>query len=90
MGGMFFILSLVSTVSDGVTGLAARERQIYFDRKILHVIGKGNKIRFVPIGSKSIIVLQDYINQCENMEKNSFLLTNIFSKVFSCIIPMDI
>lgn len=35
MGGTFFILSLVSTVSDGVTGLAARERQIYFDRKIL-------------------------------------------------------
>lgn len=53
-----------------------KHSDIDFDRKILHVIGKGNKIRFVPIGSKSIIILQDYINQCENMEKNSFLLTN--------------
>lgn len=35
LGILFFVLSMFSTVSNGVTGLAARERRIYFDRKIL-------------------------------------------------------
>lgn len=34
-GVAFFALSMISTVSSGTTGLAARERQVYFDRKIL-------------------------------------------------------
>lgn len=35
MGVVFLVLSMFSSVSNGVTGLAARERRIYFDRKIL-------------------------------------------------------
>ena len=34
---------------------------IYFDKKFLRVIGKGNKERLVPIGSKAIKTLEQYL-----------------------------
>jgi len=49
---------------------------IDFDRKILQVVGKGNKVRYVPIGSRSMEVLEDYLSVNSSLERNELLLKN--------------
>jgi site-specific recombinase XerD len=45
-------------------------------RKTVRVLGKGNKTRIVPIGSKSITVLQEFLSLRIQGEKNLLVLEN--------------
>lgn len=49
---------------------------IDFDRKILQVIGKGNKVRYIPIGSRSMEVLEDYLSINNISKRDELLLKN--------------
>jgi integrase/recombinase XerC len=46
------------------------------ERSILRVRGKGNKMRFVPVGSKSIPVVNEYLVNKGNIQFNSPLITD--------------
>ena len=46
------------------------------DEKILKVLGKGNKMRIVPVGGKSISVINGYLAAKGNIPYNSPLLTD--------------
>ena len=42
--------------------------------KIIKVLGKGNKMRIVPVGDKSLIIIQEYLNNKEFSNYNTALL----------------
>lgn len=44
--------------------------------KILKVHGKGSKMRIVPVGGKSVVVINEYLNGRGNIPFNSALLTD--------------
>ena len=44
--------------------------------KTLRVLGKGNKMRIVPVGDKSINVIKEYLENKRNIKSNMALLTN--------------
>ncbi len=80
MGTVFFVLSMFSSVSSGVTGLAARERQIYFDRKILPdhlfypVLMILDKIKLDAADTETKILLKtDYAEKRLAAAKNLFV-----------------
>ncbi len=43
---------------------------------ILRVKGKGNKVRIVPVGEKSVLVINQYLNSKKAVAENKALLTN--------------
>lgn len=45
-----------------------------FLNKTIKVVGKGNKTRIVPIGSKSLTVLNDYLTERPDVKKNEPLI----------------
>jgi site-specific recombinase XerD len=47
-----------------------------FNRGVLRVKGKGNKVRYVPVGDKSAEVLKKYIAGKKNIHKEDALLTS--------------
>jgi len=44
------------------------------EKKLLRVSGKGNKIRLVPIGGKSIQIISEFIQKINPEKPNSFLI----------------
>jgi site-specific recombinase XerD len=48
---------------------------IELDAGILRVRGKGNKLRIVPVGSKSILVIKNYLSENKPIKKDQALLT---------------
>jgi site-specific recombinase XerD len=51
-----------------------------YSNHTLNVIGKGNKTRIVPIGEKSIKVLNQYLKEYPPSEQNDYLIRNQFNK----------
>jgi site-specific recombinase XerD len=43
--------------------------------KIIRVMGKGSKVRIVPVGSKSIDIIKEYLSQNNSKNKNYPLIT---------------
>ncbi len=46
------------------------------NEKIIRIKGKGNKMRIIPVGSKSVPVITEYLNGKPKMNVNSALLTD--------------
>jgi integrase/recombinase XerC len=46
---------------------------IDFDRNSIRVLGKGSKMRIVPIGNESIKILKEYLGKREHLKNNSAL-----------------
>jgi len=46
---------------------------IDFDRKSVRVLGKGLKVRIVPIGNEPIKILKEYLSEREHLKNNSSL-----------------
>ena len=44
--------------------------------KTIKVLGKGNKMRIVPVGDKSLKIIKEYLKNKSNIKSNSALLTN--------------
>jgi site-specific recombinase XerD len=44
--------------------------------KTIKILGKGNKMRIVPVGDKSLKIIKEYLNNKSNIKSNSALLTN--------------
>lgn len=42
--------------------------------KTLRVLGKGNKVRIIPIGSKSIIIIEDYLSERAGLPGEALLI----------------
>jgi len=49
---------------------------IDLDRNTLRVLGKGNKVRIVPIGSKSKVIINEYIANNKSWNSNNPFLVN--------------
>jgi site-specific recombinase XerD len=45
------------------------------DRKTLHIWGKGNKIRYVPVGDKSLQIIHEYLLTRDLKNKDPLLIT---------------
>lgn len=75
---------LIKTIFEILYGCAIRVSELCkinsvdldLDQQTLKITGKGNKQRIVPVGSKSIPILREYINSKSIIEPNSPLLTN--------------
>jgi site-specific recombinase XerD len=75
---------LVKTIFEFLYGCALRVSELCqlnrgdldINEKIVKVLGKGSKMRIVPVGSKSISVINNYLNSKGNIPFNSALLTD--------------
>jgi integrase/recombinase XerC len=75
---------LIKTVFELLYGCALRVSElcslnrgdIDLDEKILKVLGKGSKMRIVPVGGKSVSVVNDYLAKKGNIPYNSALLVD--------------
>ena len=56
---------------------------INFSDRILSVVGKGNKQRYLPIGSQAIKALRKWIDNRESKTKDEALFLNKFGKRLS-------
>jgi site-specific recombinase XerD len=50
--------------------------------KTVRILGKGNKVRIVPIGGKSIIVLNEYLSDKNFDSKNALLIDNNEKRIY--------
>lgn len=48
----------------------------------LRVLGKGNKVRIVPVGSKSKIIICDYLNERRNLPNEPLLITKNSRRIY--------
>jgi site-specific recombinase XerD len=75
---------LIKTVFELLYGCALRVSElcslnrgdIELDERILKVLGKGSKMRIVPVGGKSVSVVNDYLSKKGNIPFNSALLVD--------------
>jgi len=75
---------LIKTIFEILYGCAIRVSELCninsvdldLDQQTLKITGKGNKQRIVPVGSKSIPILREYINSKSIIEPNSPLFTS--------------
>ncbi|MEP0861892.1 MAG: tyrosine-type recombinase/integrase [Ignavibacterium sp.] len=49
-------------------------KDIDFDNSTIRILGKGNKMRIVPLGSKSLQLLNSYLNEFPVSDHNDFLI----------------
>lgn len=52
------------------------------DRKTLHIWGKGNKIRYVPIGDKSLEIIREYLLTRDLNQKDALLITGNGKQIY--------
>ncbi|HPO54711.1 MAG TPA: tyrosine-type recombinase/integrase [Ignavibacteriaceae bacterium] len=48
-----------------------------FEKNRLRILGKGNKLRVVPVGEKTIKVLEEYLGTIKRKKDNNYLFFNI-------------
>jgi site-specific recombinase XerD len=82
---------LIKTIFELLYGSALRvselcdlkKNNLDFDRQVLRILGKGSKIRVVPVGNKSINTLRDYITiRNKNLDNNYLLNLKGWKKVY--------
>ncbi len=81
--------ALYKTIFDLLYGCALRVSElcnlelndIDFNRKVIRILGKGSKMRMVPIGDATLETLKNYINICKE-EGIKFLHNNRGTKIY--------
>lgn len=56
------------------------------NRNLIRITGKGNKTRIIPVGKKSLLIIEEYLSNIKNQNKNDFLFTFNDKKIYPRLI----